>query len=225
MLVQRTLHRDRWIAVCFPIQSVSRSTFYIYFTRQRGDLRGTLQKRCWSSGRCTEIGGSRSVSGSTFYIYFTRQRGDLRGTLQKRCWSSGRCTEIGGSRSVSRSSLFPDPHFTFILHANMGSSDRRCARRVVPTCLRKHTLLSGHKKTPQRFSYFGLIAQNANSLLKRLLGHKAVHVSVSKEESTRGLRSVCRVRLVQQTSCRFACSATQSKLTSFGPTSLLLLVY
>ena len=172
MLVQRTLHRDRWIAVCFPIQSVSRSTFYIYFTRQRGDLRGTLQKRCWSSGRCTEIGGSRSVvpdpvcfpihilhlfytptwglerhspeamlvqrtlhrdrwiavcfpiqsvSRSTFYIYFTRQRGDLRGTLQKRCWSSGRCTEIGGSRSVSRSSLFPDPHFTFILHANMGS--------------------------------------------------------------------------------------------------------
>ena len=171
MLVQRTLHRDRWIAVCFPIQSVSRSTFYIYFTRQRGDLRGTLQKRCWSSGRCTEIGGSRlfpdpvcfpihilhlfytptwglerhspeamlvqrtlhrdrwiavcfpiqSVSRSTFYIYFTRQRGDLRGTLQKRCWSSGRCTEIGGSRSVSRSSLFPDPHFTFILHANVGT--------------------------------------------------------------------------------------------------------
>ena len=101
---------------------------------------------------------------------------------------------------------------------------RRCARRVVPTCPRRHTLLSKRKKTPQRVSNFGLIAQNANSLLKRLLGPKAVHVSVSKEESTRSLRIVCRFRLEQQASCTFACCATQSKLTSFGPNSLLLLV-
>jgi len=101
---------------------------------------------------------------------------------------------------------------------------RRCARRVVPTCPRRHTLLSGHKKTPQRFSNFGLSAQNANSLLKRLFGPRAVHVSARKKESTRSLRNVCRVRLAQQTSCRFACCATQSKLTSFGPTFLLRLV-
>jgi len=101
---------------------------------------------------------------------------------------------------------------------------RRCARRVVPTCPRRHTLLSGHKKTPQRFSNFGQSSQNANSLLKRLLGPRKVHVSVSKEESTRSLRIVCRFRLEQQASCTFACCATQSKLTSFGPTSLQLLV-
>ena len=96
-----------------------------------------------------------------------------------------------------------------------GEIRRRCARRVVPTCPRRHTLLSKRKKTPQRVSNFGLIAQNANSLLKRLLGPKAVHVSVSKEESTRSLRIVCRFRLEQQASCTFACCATQSKLTSF----------
>jgi hypothetical protein len=81
----------------------------------------------------------------------------------------------------------------------------RCARRVVPTCLRRHTLLSAHKKTTQRFSNFGQRSQNANSLLKRLLGPRAVHVSVSKEESTRSLRNVCRFRLEQQASCTFAC--------------------
>ena len=100
----------------------------------------------------------------------------------------------------------------------------RCARRVVPTCLRRHSLFSGHKKTPQRFSNFGLSAQNAKSLLKRLFGPRAVHVSARKKESTRSLRNVCRVRLAQQTSCRFACCATQSKSTSFGPTFLLRLV-
>ena len=49
-----------------------------------------------------------------------------------------------------------------------GKIHRRCARRVVSTCLRRHALLSKRKKTPQRFSIFGLSAQNANSLLKRL---------------------------------------------------------
>ena len=101
---------------------------------------------------------------------------------------------------------------------------RRCARRVVPTYLHRHSLFSGHKKTPQRFSNFGLSAQNANSLLKRLFGPRAVHVSARKKESTRSLRIVCRFRLEQQASCTFACCATQSKLTSFGPTFLLRLV-
>ena len=96
---------------------------------------------------------------------------------------------------------------------------RRCARRVVPTCPRRHTLLSGHKKTPQRFSNFGQSSQNANSLLKRLLGPRAVHVSVSKEESTRSLRIVCRFRLEQQASCTFACCATQSKLSDRDATT------
>ena len=76
----------------------------------------------------------------------------------------------------------------------------RCARRVVSTCPRRYTLLSKHKNIPQRFSNFGLSAQNANSLLK------------------------CRFRFEQQASCTFACCAMQSKLTSFGPTSLLRLV-
>ena len=33
--------------------------FYIYFTRQRGELGDPLRGRCKFSGRCTEIGGSR----------------------------------------------------------------------------------------------------------------------------------------------------------------------
>ena len=94
---------------------------------------------------------------------------------------------------------------------------RRCARRVFPTCPHRHTLLSKRKKIPQQFSNFSLSAQNANLLLKRLLGPKAVHVSACKKESTRGLRNVYRVRLVQQTSCRFACSATQSSVLDPPP--------
>ena len=134
MLVQRTLHRDRWIAVT-------------------------------TSAR------------STFYIYFTRQRGDLRGTLQKRCWSSGRCTEIGGSRSVSRSSLFPDPHFTFILHANMGSRASRsdAAADGCPRCVRKHICYLDQSDSRPHFHFV-----DSPTFTLKASRERAVHVRSKK---------------------------------------------